>query len=296
MEPLKEALISRVKNATNIADIQAGINKAEEFTYEEIKQKVFQKSRENLLKCISIKNRIIYIDYQNNNNSLIHKDIIINIDELYKSGITRIECINVPKDASNIRYWNRIYLRGKPGGTPNPNKPIIIGSSPGGLRLDSGAVDNVPMELYNFSVMYFSTDDYNDNIFATLGHGVSNVNEFFGSDIANQIYKVCTNNYKRPKQLDDLGTILQCKESVDIVLKFLQSKHLTNKFICDKNYDWFGDMTAFAICTDKTSYIQIKTQYFEYWSDVKEYNFDNNITVLIFKKYDLDKYKGIINK
>lgn len=29
MEPLKEALISRVKNATNIADIQAGINKAE---------------------------------------------------------------------------------------------------------------------------------------------------------------------------------------------------------------------------------------------------------------------------
>lgn len=294
MEPLKEALISRVKNATNIADIKAGIDKAEEFAFEEIKQKVFQKSRLELLKCISIKNNIIYIDYQNKHDSFIHKDVIINIEELYKSDLTRIECINVPKDPSNIRYWNRIYLKGKPNTTPN--KPIIIGSSPGGLRIDSGVVDNVPMELYNFSVMYFSVLNYNDNIFATLGHGISNVNEFFGSDIANEIYKVCTNNFKRPKFFDDIGTILQCPESVEIAFnKFLKHKQLANKFICNKNYDYYNDMTAFAICDDIKIAKQLKSQYSGYWKNINEYKI-NDLIVLIFKKYDLDKYKGSINK
>ncbi len=288
MEPLKEALINRVKNSNDISNIKAGIDKAEEFANEEIKQKVFQKGRKDLLNCISIKNKIIYIDYLNKANSLIHKDIIINMTELCKNNINRIECINVPKNEDYIGDWYRIYLGNKP--STKINKPIIFGSSPGGIRLDNGMVSNVDLELYNFILIY-NEGGNTDNIFATLGIGFMDVSELFGSNIANHVYRICTNHFKRPKGLDDLDTILQYKECVDIVFKDLKSKNLINTFLCNKNYNWFYNMVGFAVCDDPKIAKQIKNQYSKYWSDVNEYNFDNNVTTLVFKNYDLDKYK-----
>lgn len=297
MKTLKESLMSRVKKSSDIEDIKQSIDKAEEFTNNEIITKVFQKNqktREELLKYISIKNKVIYIDYQNKKDSLIHKDIIINMYELCKTPITRIECINVQKNENFIGEWYRIYLRLNPN-APKPSKPIIFGSSPGGIRMDNGLVDNVDLELYNFFLQY-NKGHYHNNIYATLGIGDINTTNLFGSNMANQIYRVCTEKYKRPKDLDDLDTILRCKESVDILFKDLKSKNLTNTFLCDKNYNWFDKMVGFAVCDDQKMVRQIKIQYYDFWSKVNEYNFDNNITTLVFKNYDLDKYKGISHK
>ena len=55
-------------------------------------------------------------------------------------------------------------------------------------------------------------------------------------------------------------------------------------------------MVGFAVCDDQKMVRQIKIQYYDFWSKANEYNFDNNITTLVFKNYDLDKYKGIPHK
>lgn len=291
MESLKESLMSRVKKSSDITDIKNSIDKAEEFTLNEIKQKAFQSGRTALMECISIKNDTVFIDYLNKSGQITHKSVIINIEELFRNRIFRIECINVPKNDNYIGDWYQIYL--KYPHVYNTNKKLIIGSSGGGIRLDYGDnVDNyIDIEGYNIIVSRKNSN----NIF-TLGYGFNNSNELFGSNMANQIYRVCTEKYKRPKDLDDLDTILRCKESVDILFKDLKSKNLTNTFLCDKNYNWFDKMVGFAVCDDQKMVRQIKIQYYDFWSKANEYNFDNNITTLVFKNYDLDKYKGIPHK